>query len=129
MGVDPFHKVHHRLGGRKARSNQGHSVETEDGIGRYRFGPKRALEADFDFGGTESSRLNLARRTSGDDAALVDDGDLIAESFGFFDLVRGENDRSLVLLEFFNQFVNLVTHLRIEARCGLIEEHDLRIVN
>ena len=73
--------------------------------------------------------LQFARRAHGDHFAVVDDGHAIAEPLGFFDVVRGEQDGFLALLELLDDVVDFAAHLRVEAGGRLVEENDLGIVH
>ena len=73
----------------------------------------------------QRARLNLARRAHGDDAALVDDGHAVAELFGFFDVVRGQQDGALLAAQLGDQLVDFEARLRIEAGGGLVEKQEL----
>src|SRR6516164_6530450 len=73
--------------------------------------------------------LDLARRSHRNNASLIDDGNTVAQPFCLLDVMRREEDRPLVIAEFANQAMNLVTHLRIQASRWLIEKHQLWIVH
>ena len=72
--------------------------------------------------------LNLARRADGDDAAFIHDGHAVAELFGLFDVVGGQQDGALLAAQVLHQFVDFEARLRIEAGGRLVEEEHLRIV-
>ena len=73
--------------------------------------------------------LELGRRALGDDLAVVDDGDPVAERVGLVEVVGGEEDGHALVA----QPAHLVPHvgaaLRVEAGGRLVEEDDLRLVD
>src|SRR5262249_51649727 len=71
---------------------------------------------------------DLARGSYGDDAALVDNGDAVAELLRLLDVVGGEQDGALLAAEILNQLVNLAARLGVEAAGWLVQEEHLRIV-
>src|SRR5207244_921551 len=90
---------------------------------------KGLLAADLDDRMAERARLYLVRGADGDDAAFVDDGDAVAQLFCFFNVVRGDEDGSLLASQTGHQLVDLEARLRIEAGGRLVEEKQLRIVD
>ena len=72
--------------------------------------------------------LKAARRVERDDAARVDDGDAVAQPFGFFDVVRGEQNGALFPLQFLEENMDLRPNLGIEAGGRLVQKNELRIV-
>ena len=70
--------------------------------------------------------FEFARRAEGDDLAVIDDGDAIAKAFGFFDVVRGHDDRLLFAAKLFDDVVDFAADLRVEAGGGLVEEEHAR---
>ena len=77
----------------------------------------------------EISRLSSVGRALGDDLAVVDDRDPVAERVGLVEVVRGEEDGHALVA----QPADLVPHvraaLRVEAGGRLVEEDDLRLVD
>ena len=73
--------------------------------------------------------LQLARRAQRDDAAVIDDGQALAERVGFFHVVRGEQNGFAALVVLANDLPQEQTRLRIEAGAGLVEKKHLRIVH
>jgi nucleotide-binding universal stress UspA family protein len=73
--------------------------------------------------------LDVAGRAEGDDLALVDDGDAIAESFGLFDVVRGQQDGALGVAELLDDCVDFNADLRVEASRRFVEENHLGFVD
>ena len=69
----------------------------------------------------------LARRAQGDDLALVDDGDAVAEPLGLVHVVGGEKDGSAAVLQVPDDLPELAAGLGVEARGGLVEEEELGI--
>ena len=60
----------------------------------------------------------------GDDAAVVDDGDAIAEPLRLFHVVRGVDDRGARAAQGLDHFEDAVARLRIDADGRLVHEHD-----
>ncbi len=60
---------------------------------------------------------------------FIDNRHAVAEPFGLFDVVRGQQNRALVALQVLDQLVNLQAHLRVEARRRLVQKQHLRIVH
>ena len=74
-------------------------------------------------------RLERARRALGDDPPAVDDPDPVGEDVGFFEVLRGEEDRDAVLLrEAGDLDPERVPALRVEPGRRLVEEEDRRPV-
>ena len=86
-------------------------------------------DADFDAGGVGGGLLEFGGRAGGDDLAVVDDGDAVAEALGFFDVVSGEDDGFLFATKLFDDVVDFAADLRVEAGGGLIEEEDFGVVD
>ena len=103
--------------------------------GLFGIGPLRQIAArkrlgqfEFDGGTGERALLNFARRAHGDDLALIHDGHAVAELFGLFDVVGGEQDGALFAAQVLHQLVDFEARLRIEAGRRLVEKQHLRIV-
>ena len=77
------------------------------------------------FGGGDE----LLGRASGDNAALIDDCNLVAEAVGFFDVMRGQQNSAAGGFELEDQVVQFAAGLGVEAGGGFVEENDLRIVH
>ena len=73
--------------------------------------------------------LQAGRRVEGDDPALVDDGDPVAELVGLLHVVRREEDRLPVDVELAEDLPQGDAALRVEAGGGLVEEQDRRPVH
>ena len=73
--------------------------------------------------------IEILRRAGGDDLAVIDDRDAIAELFGFFDVVRRQQHGVAVLLHPRDFAVQLAPGLRVEARRRLVEEDELGSVH
>jgi hypothetical protein len=86
-------------------------------------------KSNFDRGLVRAFRLQLARRTAGDNQTVIDNRDAIAQPFRFLDVVRRHDDRPLLGAQFLDQIANLQANLRIEAAGRLIEEEHLRVVD
>ena len=128
--VDPFDEVDDGAGGLFRGDGEQSSIGVEYGGAGRRFVEREwKREADFDARGAEGIGDKVAGRADGDDAALVDDGDAVAEALGFFDVVGGEDDRALLVAEFENELVNFQADLGIEAGGGFVEEDQLGIVD
>ena len=61
--------------------------------------------------------------------AVVDDGDVIAQTLGLFHVVRGVHDGAALRAERADQIENGVAGLRVHAGGGLIEHHQRRIMH
>src|SRR3984957_6279115 len=73
--------------------------------------------------------LEFCRRAQRDDAAVIDDGEALAECVGFFHVVRGEQNRFAAAVVLANDLPQQQARLRIETSAGLIQEKYLRIVH
>src|SRR6266567_4816211 len=89
-----------------------------------------AIEFDFDYVGTGHALLKFHRGAEGNEISVIDDSDAIAETVGFFHVVRGEQHGEVA------RFLEVVEYLPhgdagngVEAGCWLIEEEDVRIVD
>src|SRR6185437_12486694 len=69
-----------------------------------------------------------SRRAMCNHLARVNDSDAVAETFGFFDVVRRDEDRLLGALQVFDDVVNFAANLRVESSGRLIKKNNLRIV-
>ena len=65
----------------------------------------------------------------GDDLAVVNDGEAVAEALGFIHVVRGEKDGTALFLEGADDVPELTTALGIESGGGLVEKEDTRIAD
>ena len=74
-------------------------------------------------------RFQFVRRAESDDAAVIDDGEALAERVGFFHVVRGQQNGFAALVVLANDFPEQQSRLRIEAGARLVEEEHLRIVH
>ena len=64
-----------------------------------------------------------------DDAAVLDDGDAVAEALGFLHQVGGQEDGLAAVADAAHQVPDGAPRLRVEAGGELIEEDDFRIVD
>src|ERR1700675_1588767 len=65
----------------------------------------------------------------GDDLAVIDDGEAVAEAFGFVHVVRGEEDGATFFLENADDVPELAAALGIESSGRLVEKKDPRIAD
>ncbi len=65
----------------------------------------------------------------GDDLAVIDDGEAVAEAFGFVHVVSGEQDGATFFLEDTDYFPELAAALRIESGSRLVEKKDARVAD
>ena len=71
----------------------------------------------------------IARAVDVDDAAVLDDGDAIAEAFGFFHQMSGEEDGFAAFADAADEIPDCSTSLRIETGGQLVEEDHFGIVD
>ena len=71
-------------------------------------------------------RLQLRGRALGDHLAVIDHGDALGQLVGLVEVLRAEEDRGALLGQRPDDAPDLVARARIEARRGLVEEHQLR---
>jgi hypothetical protein len=70
--------------------------------------------------------LQFLRRSLGDDATVVDDGDAMGHAIGFVHVMRRQEDgRLLCLIQVLDVRPQLVPGLRIKSKRGLIEKQNL----
>lgn len=69
------------------------------------------------------------RCITGNDASTVEDGDTIAQGFGFIHVVGGEYQRAATLMQPAQDAPHVVPRLRVEARRRFVENDQFRIVN
>ncbi len=87
------------------------------------------------FGGQHHGALRavtlyeILRRVDVDDASMLEDGDTIAQAFGFFHQVRGQENRFAALADPAHQIPDRAARLRVEAGGQFVEEDYLGIVN
>src|ERR1035437_7611741 len=87
----------------------------------------RRLRPDHDYV-TADLGLEFARRRDCDQLALMQHPDAIA-SLGLFHIMRRQHDRhARVLAQMLEVIRKLVTRRRIQARAGLVEDQQLRLV-
>ena len=87
------------------------------------------LQADLDDAAAQHGDQVLDR-VQGDDLALVDDGDPVAEQLDLFHVVAGVDDAHAALaVQLEHAFEDVVAALRIDAYGGLIQEEQLRLVH
>jgi len=70
----------------------------------------------------------IAGGAGGDDAALMKDGDAVAEGVGFLDVMGGEEDGTTLGAGMADGVVQIAADLGIEAAGGLVEEEEGGIV-
>ncbi len=68
-------------------------------------------------------------RAVGHDAAVVNDRDVAAERFGFFQVMGREDDCRALLVNFAQELIHGAAHLDVHAGRRLIENQDLGLVN
>src|SRR6266853_4693374 len=73
--------------------------------------------------------FQFAGRTHGDDLAVVHDAQAVAQTLGFFDVMRRQQDRLFFLLKLLDDVVDFAPHLRVKSGGGLVEEYDTWIVD
>src|ERR1019366_1147966 len=66
----------------------------------------------------------VAGSAFGNDLAVIDDGEAVAEAFGFVHVVSGEQDGATFLLESADDVPELAAALGIESGGGLVEKKD-----
>src|ERR1700681_324859 len=71
----------------------------------------------------------VGRSAFGDDLAVIDDGEAVAEAFGLVHVVSGEEDGPTFFLEDADDVPELATALGIESSGGLVEKKDARIAD
>ena len=75
-------------------------------------------------------RLEVVRGVAGDDLAVVDDDDAVAELVGLVEVVRGEEDgRAAPVAQVGDVGPQVRAGLRVQARGRLVEEHQGRLVD
>src|SRR5579871_7029155 len=88
------------------------------------------LELRLDHVRSGHARLERRRRIESNQLAVIDDGDAIAEAIGFVHVMSGDEDGELAF--FFDVAEHLPhcnTRYRVEARRGLVEEKDARVMH
>src|SRR5439155_9374757 len=71
----------------------------------------------------------LRRRAQGDDFAVIDDGDAVAETLGFIHVVRREQNSPSLRSEAAQDVPELPARLRIEPGRRLVEKEQLRVAD
>src|SRR3981081_2001028 len=71
----------------------------------------------------------VGRSAFGDDLTVIDDGEAIAEAFGFVHVVSGEEDGAALFLEDADDVPELAAALGIEAGVRVVEKQDARLAN
>src|ERR1700739_1693871 len=79
-----------------------------------------ARDFEFDYVMTTEAIDQFRRRSRGNDLAVIDDGEAIAEAFGFVHVGGGGQDGAAFWLEVANDFPELAAALRVETGGGLI---------
>ena len=79
--------------------------------------------------GARSMRFSARGRVEGEDRAVVDDRDPVAELVGLLHVVRGEEDRLPVVVQLAEDLPQGDAALRVEAGGRLVEEQDRRAVH
>ena len=69
------------------------------------------------------------RRAAGDDLALIDDGQTVAQSLGFIHVMRCQQNRAAPLLKLPDNLPQLTATLWIKAGGWLVEKENLGIPN
>ena len=73
------------------------------------------------------SRLDMRSRSAIE--AAVDDGDVAAERFRFFEVVRGEDDRGAARVDLAQELPHGAADLDVDAGGGLVEDQQARLVH
>ena len=74
-------------------------------------------------------RDELLRGAEGDDAAMIHDGDAVAEALGLLHVMGGEDDGAAGLLELVDQVPEMAAGLGVEAGGGLVEKEQFRVAH
>src|SRR5256886_6355817 len=98
-------------------------VECAQPFDRRRVDPE---DLELDHAEVADVRLEVVWRAERDHAALVDDGDAVAELVCLEQVVRREDDRRAVFMELANDAAQLTRSDRVEADRRLVEEEDAR---
>src|SRR5262249_5092614 len=83
----------------------------------------------FDARVAAGALLEFPRRTQSDDLAMVHNGDAVAETLSFFDIVRGHQNGFSITAELFDDVVDFATHLGGETSGRLVEKENARIID
>src|SRR6267154_3994888 len=59
---------------------------------------------------------------------MIDDGDTVAEAFGFFDVVRGHKNSFFLAAQLFDDVIDFAAHLRIQASGWLVQKKHAWVV-
>src|SRR5437667_2097680 len=101
----------------------GHAFEVRRWPVRFRL-----REAHFDAGGAAGMRFQFARRAESDYLAEVHDGNAVAESLGFFNVMRRHQDGFFLAAQFLDNVIDFAAHLWIKSRGWFVQVDYLRIV-
>ena len=122
-GVDPA--------GRRGGDRAGLGVDDRLGAGRFADDRHRLVEVvgsgddGMDVVATDLP-LERAGVAAGDDAAAVDDDDVVGEALGFVEVLRGQQQRGAAVDERVEDLPQLGARPRVESRRRLVEEQHLR---
>ena len=72
--------------------------------------------------------VQAAHRIVGDNPAVIDDDDAIAQAFGFFHIVSGVEQRLAAAFQLLEILEDGIARLGVNADGGLVEQNQLRIV-
>ncbi len=94
-----------------------------DGLSERSFG-------EFDFYGIAAEfAFEGFSRALGDDATAIDDGNILREAIGFFEIVGGEKNRETFRGEMADFLPQFGASLGVEAGGGLVEEQNARTMD
>ena len=119
-----------RRSGRSRRSRPGPRARTR---ARRRTaassGVRRCLEGELDDVIAPEPGDQLAGRALGDDLAVVDDRDPVAEPLGLVHVMSGQDDRAAAVAEVADHVPELPAGLRVQAGRRLVEEQELGVAD
>src|SRR5258706_5400588 len=130
--IYPFDQSRQRARGTLGIYAEQQAIVADDLFFRFQergdLGGHRLRGAEVDARLAHVAVQNLARSADGDNFAFVDDGDAVAQAFGFLDVMGGEENGALGVLHLADEVVNFEANLRVESGGRFVEKHDLRIV-
>ncbi len=85
--------------------------------------------AEFNHVMAAQPRNQFRGSTGGDNLSVVNDGEAIAQTFGLFHIVRGQQHGAAAFLKSANNVPKLAAALGIESGGGLVQKQDLRIAH
>ena len=122
-----------RCGSRTFRQTRPSSWRTSFDSGQHAPGIERISirEAGFKLDHVVAAEASdeIVRRAFGDDLAVVDDGEAVAEALGFVHVMRGQQNGAAFLLKGADGVPELAAALRIEPGGGLIEKQNFWVAD